>query len=305
LKTDALAPFEDARHVVIIRLRSLGDCVLTTPAIHLLKQHRPSIEIAVVVEPVWRAVFEGNSDIAAILAPRLRSIREFQPDVCIDLHGGNTAAGLTLFSGASHRAGFGHFKRRIAYNRLIPTAQEILGVNRPVHTAEHIASAMFHLGVTPREIPAARLFAAAAAPRQASYAVLHPVAAKTEKTWPADKFLRVAQYLRSNHHLESVFIGAKDDDLSAFSAWPAISGAPLADIKILIAGATLFVGNDSGPAHIAAAFGVPLVVIFGPSDPLIWGPWRAAGEVVQAAGPIGNVDVSQVTAAVDRVGAPV
>jgi heptosyltransferase-3 len=72
-------------------------------------------------------------------------------------------------------------------------------------------------------------------------------------------------------------------------------------IKSLISGASFFVGNDSGPAHMAAAFGVPPVVIFGPSDPVIWGPWGIRGEVLKAEGPIGAVDVSQVTAAVDRL----
>ena len=61
-----------------------------------------------------------------------------------------------------------------------------------------------------------------------------------------------------------------------------MQGAPLSEIKILLAGASLFVGNDSGPAHMAAAFGVPAVVIFSASDPEIWGPWRTAGEVVRA-----------------------
>jgi len=49
-----------------------------------------------------------------------------------------------------------------------------------------------------------------------------------------------------------------------------------------LAGASLFVGNDSGPAHMAAALGVPSVVIFGASDPAIWGPWRTVSEVVVA-----------------------
>src|ERR1035438_5904901 len=100
LKTDAAAPLREAKRVVIVRLRSLGDCVLSTPAIHLLKQHRAKTEIAVVVEPEWRAVFEGNPDVAKILPPTHRAVWDFQPEVCIDFHGGNTAARLTFFSGA-------------------------------------------------------------------------------------------------------------------------------------------------------------------------------------------------------------
>ena len=301
LKIDDAAPLADATRVLIVRLRSLGDCVLSTPAIHLIKEHQAKTEIAVVVEPAWRAVFEDNPDIAQILPPAIRSLRNFQPEVSIDFHGGNTAARLTFFSGARYRAGFAHFKRRVAYNILIPTAQEITGDYRRVHTAEHMALAMFYLGVAPREIPRARLFAAPARSRRAPYAVIHPVAATPEKTWPAAKFLRVAEHLRDQRNLDSIFIAARPQDLAPFAGWPTVAGAPLAEIKTLIAGAALFVGNDSGPAHIAAAFGVPPVVIFGPSDPIIWEPWRTPCAVIQANGPIAAVEVKQVTAAADRL----
>src|ERR1035441_10312155 len=304
LKIEGSAPLTGASKILVVRVRSLGDCVLSTPAIHLLKQSRPAAEIAVVVEPEWEAVFEGNPDVSRILLPTFRSVWSFEPEVCIDFHGGNTAARLTFMSGAKFRAGFTHFKRRAAYNGRIPTAQEITGYGRKVHTAEHMATAMFYLGVPPCEVPRARLFATPAQKHRAPYAVIHPVAASPEKTWSQAGFLQVAEYLREHHNIESVFIAGKDQDLSAFTGWPTISGARLNEIKTLIAGASLFVGNDSGPAHMAAAFGVPPVVIFGPSDSVIWGPWGTRGEVVQADGPIGGVAVERVIAAVDHLRVP-
>ena len=56
-----------------------------------------------------------------------------------------------------------------------------------------------------------------------------------------------------------------------------------------MAGAQLFIGNDSGPAHIAAAFGVPVVVLFGPSDPVNWAPWRTEAQVLTNPGAIGGI----------------
>ena len=79
--------------------------------------------------------------------------------------------------------------------------------------------------------------------------------------------------------ISPVFIGSPEDDLTPFRQYRTLQ-ASLSDLKSLLATATLFVGNDSGPAHMAAAFGVPSVVLFGPSDPAIWGPWRTTGEVV-------------------------
>jgi ADP-heptose:LPS heptosyltransferase len=278
--------------------------VLSTPAIHLLKRFRPDLRIAVVSEPRFSAVYEGNSDVGEVLPPRLRALREFAPDLCLNLHGGATSARLTLLSGAAHRAGFAHFRFSRAYNAHIPTAQEILGVPRKVHTAEHAASAMFHLGVPHGDIPRARLFASGkepSLPLAGPYAVIHPCAATAEKTWPAPFFRNTAQYINRELGLQPVFIAGPGEDVSAFQMWPVMAGESLQRVKDVLSHATLFLGNDSGPAHMAAAFGLPVVVIFGPSDPVVWAPWRTESQVLTADGPIETVTEAQVMRALDRM----
>jgi ADP-heptose:LPS heptosyltransferase len=130
--------------------------------------------------------------------------------------------------------------------------------------------------------------------------VIHAVAASPEKTWRADGFLAVAEHVK-RAGLEPVFIGAANDDLAPFCGYRTLRGASLAEIKALLRTASLFVGNDSGPAHMAAAFGLPSVVIFGKSDPAIWGPWRTASEVVTAPGGIARVETAQVLEALARL----
>jgi ADP-heptose:LPS heptosyltransferase len=181
----------------------------------------------------------------------------------------------------------------------IPTAQEILGEQRQVHTAEQLASAMFFLGAPRQPIPRAKLFTTPV-PARKPYAVVHPVAAAPEKTWPAERFRSVAEHL-SGQGLEPVFIAGPEDDLSAFQPFRTIVGAPLAEIKSLVRGATLFIGNDSGPAHMAAAFGIPVVVMFGPSDPVVWAPWRTEAEVLTSPAGIEKISTEQVVGAVDHL----
>jgi ADP-heptose:LPS heptosyltransferase len=281
----------------VIRLRSLGDCVLTTPALDILKRFRPDLRLAVMVEERFRAVFEGNPDIERILPPGLGALRSWRPALCVNLHGGTRSAWITALSGARFRAGFGHFRHRAAYNVRIPRAQEILGLERKVHTAEHLASAVFYLGAPVGEIPRAKLAVGAGGSAGGHTAVIHATAAAPEKTWRADGFLAVAEHLRRTG-LEPVFIGGARDDLSPFRAYGVMAGAPLGEIKALLAGAALFVGNDSGPAHMAAALGVPSVVVFGRSDPAIWGPWRTVSRVVRSPEGIGRVKVADVLDAV-------
>jgi ADP-heptose:LPS heptosyltransferase len=298
-------------------LRSLGDCVLTTPALDILKRCRSDLRVAVVVEDRLRAIFEDNPDVDEILRPEWGALRKWKPLLCLNLHGGSRSAWMTAGSGARYRAGFGHYRHQFVYNVRIPRAQEVLGVARTVHTAEHLASAMFYLGVPIAEIPRAKLICGtgllacrsdtpnALRGRQAGrpvplLAIIHPVAASPEKTWRAEGFLAVAEQLKAAG-MEPVFIGAAGDDLSPFRAYRVIAGAPLSEIKTLLSTASLFVGNDSGPAHMAAAFGVPEVVIFGDSDPAIWGPWRTVSQVIAAPGGIRQVATAQVLDALQRL----
>ena len=145
-------------------------------------------------------------------------------------------------------------------------------MKRTVHTAEHLASAMFYLGRAAGRDSAGeavrrlqRTHARGAhAVRGASIRWLQ----SPDKTWPADRFLRgrraSAEALRS----EPFSSAARATTCRRFARTARLPDAPLGEIKSLLAGASLFVGNDSGPAHMAAAFGVPVVVLFGTSDPV-------------------------------------
>ena len=286
--------------LLVIRLRSLGDCVLTTPALHLLKIARPDLRLAVMVEERFADVFAGNPEIEAVLAPRAGGAWAWRPALTLNLHGGTRSAVLTGASLARYRAGFGHYRFQSLYNLRIPRAQQILGAERKVHTAEHLASAVFWLGVPQTEVPCARLFARQSTVRP-DCAVLHPFASAPSKAWPVERFVVLARYLREVDGLEPVIIGGRKDDFTAFADFECLRGAPLSEVKSLLATAKLFAGNDSGPAHMAAAFGVPSVVLYGSSDPEVWAPWRTDAEVIVEPAGLERVPLAQVTDAVERL----
>ena len=134
--SSVLERIPDKGRIAVIRIRSMGDCILTTPALAVLKQARPDLSIAIVVENRFRALFERNPDVEEILPPEWGPVRRWRPDLCLNLHGGGSSAVSTALSGARFRAGFAHFRPSWIYNVRIPRAQEILGVDRKVHTAE-------------------------------------------------------------------------------------------------------------------------------------------------------------------------
>jgi len=286
--------------VLVVRLRSLGDCVLSTPALHLLHAHRPDLKIGVVVEDRFAQIFEGNPAVARTIPPSKQAALQFRATLAINLHGGSRSALLTALSLARWRAGFAHYRHRWVYNLSIPRAQEILGEERTVHTAEHLASAMFYLGVPRTDIPRAQLFAEKSA-RPRPYAVIHPLASADAKAWPAARFLEIARWLRDQRGLPPTIIGGPGEDLSLFAEFDQLAGAPLRDVKRLMSGASLFLGNDSGPAHIAAAFGVPVAALYGASDPVIWAPWRTRHQIVAAPDGLATVTMERVRRAIENL----
>jgi len=293
-----LEQLPQAARVAVIRLRSLGDCVLTTPALSLLKHSRPDLSIGVAVEDRFQAVFEGNPHVAQLLAPTWRAVRDWKPDLSVNLHGGTRSQWITALSRAKWRAGFAHHKLSFPYNIKISRAQRILGVNRAVHTAEHLASAFFALGVPVQQVPPAELYAASS-PIDGRYAVLHPFASAPDKQWPAERFCEVARYLKL-WNITPVFLCGPADNPSPFRAHQVFRGS-LKEAKAVLSRALAFIGNDSGPAHIAAAFRVPSLVLFSTSNPAIWGPWRTESEIIVAPDGMSKVTVSRVIAAMERL----
>lgn len=281
--------------VVLIRLRSLGDSVLATPAFALLRQAVPNASVHVVMDQGVAGVLEGQPDIDGVLALEsdsgvrgkidlLRRVRALRPALCVDMHGGSTASWLSALSGARWKVGCAHFRHSWAYNVRIPRAQDVLGREsaQKVHTAEHHAATMIHLGAPRDEIPAARL---GSRPMQdeSRYAVIHAGAAYETKRWAARHFRLVGEEIERSHGVRPVFVlGPGDTGLAGeLPGLDVREALELRELKSLLAGARLFVGNDSGPAHMAAAFGVPAVVIFGSSDSAVWHPWRTPHRVIE------------------------
>jgi len=302
--------------ILIVRLRSIGDIVLLTPALRLLKEWRPDLRVSVVIESRFRELLENNPDVDEILDPghgsglsklmsrisAVREIRRREFALCLNLHGGPTSSLLTSWSGARWKAGFEHFRRRGIYQTLIPDARTIL--NKPViHTAEHQASAFLYLGLPRKEIPRAQLFVVPAEeaawkeqrvaiglPPGRDYAVIHPTALYATKQWAPANFARLGNHLEKEIGLPVIYScgpgeSAVLDSVEKAAATSArrLESQGLKQFAAALAGARIFIGNDSGPAHMAAALGRPGVVIFGSSSSRIWGPWPPGGawQIVQ------------------------
>jgi hypothetical protein len=127
------------------------------------------------------------------------------------------------------------------------------------------------------------------APR-GDFAVFHPFSGSRRKNWPLDHFRDLERRLS----LPVQWCAGPEEALDR-----AVRMENLWDLARWVAAARLYIGNDSGITHLAAAVGTPVVAIFGPTDPAVWAPRGEGVEVV--AGNLDQVTVEQVLAATDRL----
>ena len=336
------------RRVLVVRLRSIGDTVLATPALYALRRFLPDARIDVLLEDWVAPVLEGSVDVDEVIAVRrgsttierarlARQLRRRRYDVAYNLHGGTTATLLMRAAGARHRVGFASYRYRALLNHQAPPASDLWG-RRQTHSVEQQLALLGWTGVPVSDRPATRLTVGARAAERvgaklrganvddaAPLALVHPAAAFESKQWAAENFARVVESLHALG-LRAIAVAAPNEkhvlnELARSTRAPLVTFADfsLPEVVALAARAHLFVGNDSGVAHIAAAVGTPSVVVFGSSNVAHWRPWGAApAEVVREEMPcapcpgytckefgeprcIRNVPVERVTAAISRV----
>ena len=308
---DARWDWSRVRSVLVVRLRSIGDTVLATPSLHALRRFLPGARIDVLLEDWVAPLLDGSDDVDRVLTVRRKSqssrlrvargLRAAGYDVAYNLHGGSTAALLVRASGARHRVGYADYAYAALHNHAAPPSAELWGREK-THSAEQQLALLGWTGVPVTDRPASRLAvthaAADAVARRLKeeahissgqpFALIHPAAAFETKTWAASNFARVIEHLAARG-LPTVAVAAPGegkviDEVRAHARAPlaGFTDLSLPELTALAARSSIFVGNDSGVAHVAAAVGVPQVVVFGSSNVAHWSPWTSApAEVVR------------------------
>ena len=301
--------WSQVQSVLLIRLRSIGDTVLATPSLYALKRFLPHARIDILLEDWVAPVLEGFPHVDNVITLKrnsttararvARQLRSSQYDVVYNLHGGTTATLLTRATGARHRVGLTTYPYGRLYTHLAPSPL-LLWNREQTHSVEQQLALLGWTGVPVSDRPPTQLAVVASAAEsvakrlrdagwdeQTPLALIHPAAAFATKQWAAEKFARVVDQL-ANRGFSVVAITAPAEapimhELIASSSAPLIPFVDLTlpEVTALASRARLFVGNDSGIAHMAAAVGLPSVVIFGSSNIAHWSPWATApAEVV-------------------------
>ncbi len=307
----------DIHHVLLIQLGDIGDVVWTTPAIRAVRQSLPKASVSLMVREGFGSLLEADPDVYRLYEIRrqtgnifqriaghlsfLKSLRDEQVDLAVDLRLGDRGAFMAFLSGAPIRITMHHppnipLLRRLFFSHAaIPcdvppergAAEQTLRILRTlgIDTADKLP----RLIVSDYEKHKARkLLAQKPAFSPARWISINPYSRWSYKEWSEDKWVEIIEWLWETYAIAPVIIGSLDEAAQAHALMerckaPVLSVAgktTLAELAGLLSLSLLHIGVDSAAPHIAAAVGTPTVTIYGPSSWLDWAPVGNAHRII-------------------------
>ena len=304
--------------ILIVRLSALGDIVHALPVLAALRKAKSGAQIDWLVEENYASILaiasgvhrrvvvraKASSESSASIAfggvlgyaRAIAYLRAQRYDVALDLQGLIKSAVWARASGAGRVVGFDRAHLREPQAAMLYTetvvpreASHVIQKNLSILQALNINEPRIELPLTPYASGETTGVIEAAGGRR-RYIVINPGAAWPNKRWPPAQFGALAAALREGTGLRSVVTWGPDERELAESVVRASSGAAtaapsttVADLAVLMREAALVVAGDTGPLHIGAAMGTPLVGLYGPTWPERNGPWDEDDVVISRA----------------------
>jgi heptosyltransferase III len=322
---------ENINRILVIKLRAIGDVLLSTPVVQNLRDQFPLAQIDFLVDKFAVEVVVGNPWVSNVFtfdrkidsgASIIRQVRERNYDLIIDLFSNPRSAILTGLSGARYRAGFPFRWRKYAYNIIIPPRAG------NIHNIDFNLDALRRLGIPVHHfhpffpldkgaIEFAGQWIRTKSLAGQTIVGLNPSGGWYTKRWGLEHYARLGDLIAERHRASIILLwgpGEEEDVrfIEGRMKMPAhcIPTTSLSQLGAIIQRCTFLVSNDSGPMHMAAALQVPTLGIFGPTNPRQQGPYGDMHKWIRneeldclecslTKCPIGNVCMTQLE--VDRV----
>jgi heptosyltransferase-3 len=295
----------DIQKILIIKLRYIGDVLLTTPVLKNLRLNYANVRMDIMVNKGTDEVLKHNQDINTVihvernsLIRQLRFVRELRGekyDLVIDLTDSDRSAILSLMSGAPIRVGYNSESRwrGRCYTHVVPASRD------KMHTVDYQLEALRLLGVPVKSselvlplgqedrVFADRIIGEYKLNDGRPIILIHPGARWWFKSWPLEYFSKLADVIQQDLKYHVIFAGSPSDQdvvnkiKNSMSAKVVslVGKTTILQLAALLKHCRLFIGNDNGVMHVASAVGTPVIAFFGLTDPLIWGP-RGSGHTV-------------------------
>ncbi len=307
------------KKVLVIKLRKIGDVLLSVPTIRAIREHLPDSYIAALVNKGTEEMLSGNPLLDEVIsfdrsvkglpllqslsaqAGLIRRLRQKRFDLVVDLTSGDRPALIALLSGAKYRLGHdprgkGFMGKKCCYTHLVPPSGE------EKHVVESNLDVVRLLGMDTTDksvtisVPPEEQAQVDEWLKEADYPLdgtlihIHPTSDWLFKCWRDKAVAQLIDYLQLNRKLKVVLTSGpatkemnKVKSILNFTQSNPLNLAGRTSLKQLAAvsiRSKLFIGVDSAPMHIAAAAGTPVIALFGPSGEHMWGPWGQGHTVI-------------------------
>ena len=300
------------KKILVTFLMHLGDLTLTTPFLHVLRKAAPGSHITYLVDEKLKDVVLHNPNIDEVLTidkkgkdnnikalfatSRMLSSQKF--DVLINLHPNERCSFIDAFTDVPVRLGASHFLFRSRF-------KPYLKLNRALHAADMYMDVLKRIGVMDlsnngleifpgdEDKEVAEKFWRSANLKSDEKLVGFNIGSAVEtKRWAAERFAKVADTL-ANEGYRTVFFGGPMDEMMVKDAVSFMESTPIiatgkfsiGQLAAAMKRCSLIITNDSGPMHVAISQKVPIVAMYGPSHPDLYGPYTKEATIVTAIPP--------------------
>lgn len=300
--------------ILVMRYRFIGDTVLTIPFLRNLRHAEPKAHIAWMVAPGASDIVKGIPYVNEMIywdpvtihadsrgshhtifskVAFIKDLRRHHFDKIYVLKRSLSSALIAWLSGAPKRIGFDTEGRGVLLTTRVPYRHDQHEVKNFLDVLKadgiNVKDDFLEIWTSPEEEERiARVLADAGITTFNRIAAIHPFSAVTQRGWPLENYAALTTRLRKEGNFRTIIIGGPGD-VEAFAKVKHMFGDNIIDLVgkcnlrdtiALLLRCSLFVGNDSGIMHLAAAAGTPLVALFGPQSPVKFGPWSARSKVI-------------------------
>jgi heptosyltransferase-2 len=304
---------ENIRRLLIRSTNWIGDAVMTTPAVRSIRESFPRTHISILAKPWVAPVFENSTHVDAVLIydgagrhggnwgkVRLaKDLRKYRFDAAILLQNAFEAALITFLAGIPIRIGYDTDARSLLLTHAVSCRPEIKKIHQTRYYLNILRSTGLkdgdqdlHLALSSRQRAQAEdVLARHGVSKSEGLVGINPSAAfGPAKQWSPDRFARLADKIHEFSGRRIIIFGGPDDvqlgrriaRMMKYRPLDLSGRTDLGEAMALIDRCSLFITNDSGLMHVAAALDAPLVAIFGSTNPTATGPLSSQSRVVQA-----------------------